>query len=84
MAKKTKEKPKEITIETNTRALLGSYSNAVKIMVGNNDVLIDFAFVYPNGEQSEEGVMHSRIITTRQMAKKLADRLYAELKETDK
>lgn len=70
------KKPKtELEINTSTDVLKGSYSNAVKVVVTDSEVILDFAFVFPNTDDltKKSGLMIHRIVMRHDLADKLAE-----------
>jgi hypothetical protein len=69
----------QVKIQSDPTLMQGDYSNAVKVSSTNEEVIVDFAFVFPADETSMEGVMTNRIVLSSATAKILSDKLHEVL-----
>lgn len=75
------KKNNEILLNSSPETLKGIYTNAVRVLVTDNEVIIDFALIYPEDERKNEGVINSRIIMAHKTANLLSDSIHKTFKE---
>ena len=63
---------KELKVNTSQELLRGVYANAIRILVNDNEVVLDFALIISD-EKETHGELVSRIIVSEKFAKILAD-----------
>ena len=63
----THDEPKGITLEIPKELRSGKYANMVSVTIGQNEVVIDFAFMLPSNEPTAEVVQ--RVILSPHVAK---------------
>ncbi len=70
---KDEKKKVEVSIDTSPDILKGHYSNAVKVSVTDLEVIMDFAFLFPNENNTgRRGIMTDRLVVSHNLATKLA------------
>ncbi len=62
---------KQIQMNAQEEMLHGKYANAVNVSSTGREVIVDFAFVYPAGNENRASVV-SRVILSPEMANNLA------------
>ncbi len=80
MNKKKQSASKNLHVKSNPVTMQGTYANAVKVSSTEGELILDFAFIFPNDESELEGIMTSRIILNHNLAKLLSDKLIDTLK----
>ena len=62
----------QLSIKSNSDLLKGRFANAVSVSTNDNEVVIDFAFLFSTSEKHPSGEMVARIIATPKFAAQLA------------